>query len=396
MTAAPRPTAKLATAVDAVAYGNRSTPGRLAGFGLLLLCACGATDGADSHTHVAADPIRIVVAPEVRAQYRQSRGIDDKSINTWETGTLQFGKEPPTSCQLHARGRTTKQFARKSYTVKLLAKQPVLPGKKLRRLFLLNLGFDPHHFEMRFAYSCLADFDLFPPRNQLVRLFVNNDDEGIYLLCERHENAIRRAYPDVVAILRCQNTKSSLKWAAEGINGYETMAKLTSAMELDDAEQRAQTIETLIDVDGLTAWMACNSLMQNADTSGELFLYERREPGQKVGRFGVMGWDYDDLMLPPIHPDKILEHALTWASEIDLEKAVLKTEPLARRYHQTLHRLLTVGLPQSLVESRLTQLRIALDAADPAGAADRKEAIAAFAANLQARREVLLAALTQH
>lgn len=395
MTAPPKPTAKLATPDNPVACGNASGGGRLAALWLLLLGACGGPEAPTENPYVAADPIRIVVSQEVREQYRQSHSWDDKSILAWQKGTLQFGKEPPISCELHARGNTTKRFARKSYTVKLLAKQPVLPGKKLRRLFLLNLGFDPHHFEMSFAYQCLADFELFPPRNQLVRLFVNNDDEGIYLLCERHENALRRAYPDAVAILRYNNTASFLEWSKPGINGYETMVKLTSAMKLGDARQRAQAIEALVDVDGLLLWMACNSLMQNADTSGELFLCERREPGQTVGRFSVMGWDYDDLMRPPSHPNKILEHPLAWAAESNLEKLVLTTEPLTKRYRQALRHLLTEGLPQSLVESRLHDLRSALDGLDPAIAKNRFAAMAGFAASVEARRTLLLAALAQ-
>ena len=72
--------------------------------------------------------------------------------------------------------------------------------------------------------------------------------------------------------------------------------------------------------------MACNSLLMNADTAGELFLFERPHAGNKVGRFGIMGWDFDDLNEPPSQPDQILEHPLAWAAENDLEKTVLTTE----------------------------------------------------------------------
>jgi hypothetical protein len=72
--------------------------------------------------------------------------------------------------------------------------------------------------------------------------------------------------------------------------------------------------------------MACNSLLMNADTAGELFLFERPHAGNKVGCFGIMGWDSDDLNEPPSQPDQILEHPLAWAAENDLEKTVLTTE----------------------------------------------------------------------
>lgn len=357
--------------------------------GMLALSSCNRLPLDDPRVtcHVAADPVRITMPTAVRSHYQSSRRFDDPALETWNAATIQIGTEQAGACQLHARGNNSKRFARKSYTVKLPAKPPVLPGVKMRRVFLLNLAFDPHQFEMRFADACHRAAGLFSPDQLLTRVFVNNEDEGLYLLCERHHTSIRRSHPDVSLIVRCQVHHFSPVWPTEDAD-RTAVVHLRRAMQLEDVQQRAKRFEALIDVDALLRWMACNSLMKNADTAGELFLFERRQPGQRVGRFSIMGWDYDDLNRAPDHPDMVLEHPLTWASENDLEKTVLTTAPLLKRYRETLRSLLHTELSQTAIDARLESLRVALNAAEPNGS--RNAAIAEFATAMAARRDELL------
>jgi len=322
--------------------------------------------------HVAAEPIRITMPADIRKQYlaHKERTNVPAALREWQVGTIQFGPEPAGPCKYHARGNNSMRSIRKSYSIKLPKRQTVLPGVKMRRVFLLNLASDRHEFEMRFAHECQKAAGVFSPEQLLTRVIVNDEDDGLYLLCERHHTAIRRAHPDTTLVVRCGVQNYATAWPSVSID-WRAVRELRRALKLEDVAERARSLDGILDVDAFVRWMACNSLLMNADTVDELFLFEQRKPGEKIGRFGVMGWDFDDLNAPPSHPERVLDHPLTWAAESDLEKAVLTTEPLLQRYRETLGELLRNELSMAMIDARLDSLRVALNAAEPDEARDR-------------------------
>ena len=75
-----------------------------------------------------------------------------------------------------------------------------------------------------------------------------------------------------------------------------------------------------------------------------------------------------------------------------LEKAMLTTHQLLKRYRAALRDLLETRLPQDKIEARLHALRELIDALDPDGASKRQRAMNAFARSLDARRSELRSA----
>ena len=342
---------------------------------------------------VAADgagtPVRLSISQEVRKLYQTSMSYKDDALFEWRTATIKYGDQPEQRCVLHARGKSSARFARKSLTVRHAAPTTVLPGISLERLFLLNLAFDPHGIEMRFANLLFGELGLFPPHNQFVRLRTNGSDDGLYLLCERHVDALQRQHSDLACVLRLSRGGFSGVWAAEGIELGRLIGDLRATLAIEDAARRGRAMEARFFMEGVVTWMACNSAMQNSDSVDEAFLYARRD-GDEVGPLHIMGWDCDDLTKPPSHPESTLEDPLTWACESTLERAVLTTPSSRAQLRAALARVLAGPLNDEAVAARLDGLRQTLAVVDPGGAAPRAAAIRSFRASLAERRRTLL------
>jgi len=337
----------------------------------------------------AGTPVNVEVSKKVRELYQTSMSYKDKALSKWRKATIAYGDQPPQRCELHARGKSSARFPRKSLTVRHATPTAVLPGVSLRRVFLLNLAFDPHGIEMRFANLLFGELGLFPPHNQFVRLRTNGSDDGLYLLCERHVNALQRQNPDLACVLRMHRGGFSAVWGADGVQLNQIVSDLRATLAIEDPTRRGHAMQTRFMMESVVTWMACNSAMQNGDSVDEAFLYATRN-GDGIGPLHIMGWDCDDLIEPPSHPESTLEDPLTWACESTLERAVLTTPSTRAQLRAALARVLAGPMSDEAVSARLDGLSQTLAVVDPRGQEQRAAAIRRFRACLVERRRTLL------
>lgn len=126
---------------------------------------------------------------------------------------ISFARGPDRPAMLRIRGATTRRSDRKSFLVTLFDAQR-FSEIKLGKFLLLNMLFDPSAFEMYVSYRLLAELGLFPSYFQYASVFINGIPQGLYLLVERPEDAIRRNSSTVVSVIR-PNGRNPLLYGCE-------------------------------------------------------------------------------------------------------------------------------------------------------------------------------------
>jgi hypothetical protein len=338
--------------------------------------------------------ITISMDPTLLRRYQEIVDIDNPELAEWQAATLGFNDTEQKPVNLRVRGSSSKRFARKSYHIDLLEKREIWPNANIKRLYAINLGFDPYSFKVRFANTCLNALGLFPAHNKLMRMRINGIDQGIYLLVERPRNSIRRVHDNIVVIFRANRSGYERRWTKPDVDSPRRITKrISAALAINDHADRAAELTKLLDIDAFTKWMACNSLLQNADTIDELFLYEQRTAEQEIGVLGVMGWDYDDLGAPASHPELVLEHPLTYACESPISKCILTTPLLLTQYRAALQEVLTGPLTDTEIKTYIAQVHKRLREIDPVNDGVRQQVMKALETKILQRRELLIARL---
>jgi len=341
-------------------------------------------------------PLQITMPASVMDQYRTISSHEDPALEVWHDISFGAAGNDPHPARLQARGKSSARFARKSFHIDMHKKRTIWSGTKIKRLYLLNLGFDPHGYEMRFGYDCLNALDLFPSPYRLVRVSVNDRDQGLYLAVERPRNGIRRKHDDAVSVFRMKKGGYELRWAAKSQKyPRRILRRLQAAIDTEDADARAQSVSRYLNVDAFVKWMACCSVLMNSDSTGEIFLYERRREGEDVGQFHVMGWDFDDLGKRPSRPENIIDHPLTWACETQLEECILTTPKLSERLSTALKSILANECSPDNIHRNLAKIAHRLSQLDAESQTKRLASIADFESKLLERHDQLSKALAK-
>ena len=307
---------------------------------------------------------------------------------------------------LRIRGATSRKSERKSFLVQLFETQR-FTEIRLRKFLLLNMFFDPHRFEMYTSYRLLAELGLFPSYFQYASVFMNGKPQGLYLLVERPEDAIRRGSPQVVSVIRFNGrrgrVKYSVKYSVPQSDPLRVVRSILAAGRTMEGKELEDELARIMDFDRYLSWLAFNSLTENGDSRNEFYVYEERVEDADWGRIGFVAWDYDDVQRPPTRAAEVLQDPLLYACEMELDFIIRRDERLYSRYKDILRNLLeNVSTEQRLVATlqdvRETVQRI--DSGLPreaqvAARNDRTRRMHAFQERLLSRRRTLLALLDQ-
>ena len=345
---------------------------------------------------------RFRMDPRIRRGYRLARDRDGPSnpySGTWTDVDLAIGEGPYFTVLSRVRGGTSTEVDKKSMNLRLFSSQQFTDEVRLRRFFLTNLYADPLGFEAYTCYALLERLGLFPAYRQFAVVWINDEPEGLFLLIERPEDAIRRTQPDVVSVLRRRRDDFELKYQQPDHDARASIAELQRIHALEDDEQQLRAYDELVDLDQYLRWRGFNSLVQNIDSLDELYWYERRAPGEARGRLGLMAWDYDDIQDerkaddPHLHRDPLF-----WAAEGPLDRQILDNPLIYARYRRVLCALRTEQPTETGLTEAVATTRELLDGIDQ-GFGDsvgrrlreqRAEALAEFQRRLLERRRVLL------
>lgn len=335
------------------------------------------------------------------AQLRYFRAARKDTPRRNEEVAVAFDGGPARTATVSVHGWSTQSTDRKSYAVRLFRRQQFTGEVRLRKFLLVNLLYDKGAFRMETCYRLLAGLGLFPCYHELVTVFVNGHPEGVYLLVERVEDAVRRTEPGAIAVIRRRwNEEPEMKFAGPGAD-TRAVRQLAAADRAQGPD--ASELGRLVDLDRYMTWLGFNSLVKNGDFADEVFFYQTAGPqapgtGQPLR---LVAWDYDDVFHPPGHPKKARGDSLLYACETHLDYRILRDPRLHARYAGTLRGMLGAALTPARMQATLCAVHAALDSIDtgeaPAAQAAARTARAAeirqFERDLLARHGELVRAL---
>jgi len=175
---------------------------------------------------------------------------------------------------LRIRGATTRRSERKRFLVTLFETQR-FTYIKLRKFLLLNMLFDPHRFEMYTSYRLLAELGLFPSYFQYTSVFINGKPQGLYLLVERPEDAIRRSSSNAVSVIRPNGRRARVKQSVKYSVPQSDPLRLLHSIRLATRKKSGKTLEDELDrkmnLDRYLRWLAFNSLSKMLSGDGSIW-----------------------------------------------------------------------------------------------------------------------------
>ncbi len=157
-------------------------------------------------------------------------------------------------------------------------------------------------------------------------------------------------------------------------------------------------LERVIDLEAYVTWLATNSILKNADTVDELFLFEVRKDRSQPEPLRIMAWDYDEI-LQGRHTTKMFPDPLMFARRTTALDDLIKSDPkLYGRYRSTLRRLLTRDLTIERLVEELREVQALRDGLDDGLAPEvqdekrrqRKATVDKFESDLRERHATLL------
>lgn len=246
------------------------------------------------------DTIDLVMTPEQEAVWQQRHS--SKSKDDFELSVV-LGAGDPIPAVAHFRGQTSMDCQRKNYDVNLEGGQSrrLMPGGAGDEFFLISMCKDKGLFNQVFANRIMAPWDLFPLKSRLVRLRVNGDNHGLYLMMQEPSDTLVKAHVALDGVVRRPfepdpREQYEVKHAASGdvaavLQRYLDMIQV--AQNIDSPSSLAD-LRLRLDLPTYLRWMAVMTFLHNGDYVDEVFFYGSFEAQGKVF-WRPMNWDADDL-----------------------------------------------------------------------------------------------------
>lgn len=217
--------------------------------------------------------------------------------------SVVFNKHPLFVREMRVRGRTTLDFRRKSFSLKL--DSPVfVPGtdglglKELTRFKLISLSMDYTYINNRLAFGILEKAGVMPLFYKYVGLSINGENQGVYFLVEDPEQyapdhgsefILRRDYRH--SIEDSEYKPGQYYFSEEDyVRRFKEMYTQLPELEGPDLYEH---LDQRLDLDQYFRKMGIEYLLKNGDYTDELYFYSL--VGQEGIRYSLIPWDYDDI-----------------------------------------------------------------------------------------------------
>lgn len=253
--------------------------------------------------------------------------------------------------EIELRGKSSLNFKRKSFSVKLNKKIKITKdGKthKLKKFNLISLSMDHHYFRNKVAFDIMNQLDLFNLLYTYAEVIINGKTQGVYLLVQKPKNyafkkekanfMLRRDYDHEINKTYYKGDDSTNK--AEYINAYTA---IYNEVMQKNGKEFYDELSKLLDVEQYFKWMAINFLIGNKDYTDEVFFYNKAK-GDKI-KFGIIPWDYDDIFFDNPHEGYIIRKIsfgdkLAFSSEDALDFKLIADDYTYVKYLETLSKVI--------------------------------------------------------
>lgn len=244
------------------------------------------------------------------------------------------------SMELH--GGSSLGFQRKSFKFKLDKKTCFFSDQdtfRLKEFLAISLNMDRDYVYNKISFAVLSHLGLDVPRHTYAHLILNGLSEGIYLVTDKpHEFAFDQL--DAICILRRGYESQIDKIKDDGVSNEETnmIKKRFKTIYLKHikkytGEKLYHKLSEDVDLSSYFTWLNFNYLFQNGDYSDEVYFYVK----DAQGRFKIIPWDFDDLMLGKPHEgwtqrNQLLGNRLIYSSEDKLDQIIANDPVLYGHY----------------------------------------------------------------
>ena len=262
---------------------------------------CDAAELASGERHEYPQVIEFVFSDaqrEIYQDYYDTWNKDDFELSIrFESGLTT------TQATAHIRGNTSLGCTRKSFTVDLDGGDPrmLMPFSATDEFYLISMCLDDRYVNQYTANLLLADWGLFPLRFAFVRLDIDGENQGVYLMLEKTTESLRLSNARVRSIFRRRGYDGhpEVEWTdieeALALENYQTPETLLATLE-DEALEEA--LRKVMDLDQYFEWIALMSLLQNGDFVDETWVLatETIDPDNApYDYYTYITWDPDDL-----------------------------------------------------------------------------------------------------
>ncbi|MDH3706959.1 MAG: CotH kinase family protein, partial [Acidimicrobiia bacterium] len=305
--------------------------------------------------------------------------LDDISRPEWQQRVADKDKAPfaasfllgpdwaPVPAEVSLRGQSSLECERKSYEVNLEGghRRAIADEAAFDEFFLVSLCLDEGYVRTHTMLDLLAQQGLFPPAFRLVRLDIDDQPAGVYLLVEPPDEALRDGQPQLDGVVRraldSSFQQSSTVWSAVDrddvvFDSYEAVIETAEAGGADLVDR----VSDDLDLDAYLRWLAIMSATDNGDYVDEVFFagVSRIDGNELAPYWTPMGWDPDDIF-SPCHFDDfqfVDPSGLSTCAEARIDHALLASEAGYAAYVDALARVLE-QLPPDDFAAALTRTR---------------------------------------
>lgn len=298
-------------------------------------------------------------------QYHQNRTVDDMTLK------IRIGPSAAVVAAAHFRGQTSLDCVRKSVSVNLSGsdKRRVAPFAAGDEFYLISMCKDDGYFNQVFADRLMRDMGIFPLGFRYVKLFLNGENQGVYLLLADAADSLvdRMVQPATVLRRRFdpEDEPVDVKYPNDDAGMAFAAGQYALLMETvvnTPADQLLETLSVRMDLDGYLRWLAFNALFYNGDFVDEAYFYASRET-KGAWYFRFMGWDPDDLFSSCHHGGKWAlpdPNGLLYCAEADLDVALIRSSAVYGRYVEWVGYLAQNDLAQPKIEQVMEEVKTEL------------------------------------
>jgi len=332
---------------------------------------------------------------DYRAFYK---GTFEEMVRSKDDFPLSISFDDGRQMQAKARFRGVSSFRdcehRKSLSVTLDDGEGVRLSKNSlsNKFLLISMCYDDRYVKTFLVLSMAKKLGLFPYELRYVRLKLRTRGEeevenlGLYLLMDDPKSSLLRDHNDLAVVVRrrfdpgrATNDPKSIpdvhahpRTERNDIAArvrYENIVLVSQTCD-SEGSKCFVALNELIDIDGYLRWLAMNTWLHCGDYVDELWLHASNEVGNI--RFEINAWDPDDAFESCHHggADALVlatdsESQLLWCAEGAIDRVLLRSPDMWRRYLEQLNYVLREGVTNEevhqIVIKQATQIRRALN-----------------------------------
>lgn len=217
--------------------------------------------------------------------------------------SVRLGQGTAMPATAHFRGQSSLDCKRKSYDVNLDggSSRRMMPGGGGDKFYLVSMCLDDGYFNQVFVNTILGEWGVFPLKFRLVRLRLNDENHGLYMLLQDPTDTLVKNHTSLDGVVRRvfdpdPRLVPDVKYFGDDtvettLAYYQDMVKIATD---GPVETLLADMSKQLDVQLYFRWSATMTFLGSGDYVDELFFYGTVE-NDSVPWWRPMNWDADDL-----------------------------------------------------------------------------------------------------